>query len=121
MAHYIDKKELYHEICISKEQDELTPKAQAMLIKLANRIITKMSYDSYDDKKDCLQEGLLALFARWRSFKPEKSENAFAYYTEVFKRGSAKGYNEITDKKLKKKVSMNASEGSSEGFLGAFY
>jgi hypothetical protein len=50
-------------------------------------------------------------------FNEEKSVNAFAYFTEVFKRGIAKGFNELYKKKgdndnLIKVISI---EGSKDG------
>jgi hypothetical protein len=92
---YLKPKEFLAEILISKEQDELTPKAQEMLVLLANRAVKKMRYYNPIDKEDCLQTGLLVMFQNWRNFDPSKSTNAFAYFTEIFKRGLARGFNEI--------------------------
>ena len=41
----------------------------------------------------------LYLSNNWYNFSEEKSTNAFAYFTEIFKRGLAKGYNQIYKKK----------------------
>lgn len=113
---YLNKRDLHEEIVKSKEAGELTAKAQQMLQLLANRVIEKMRYyNNYDDRKDCLQEGLLVLFTRWQSFDPTHPRaNAFAYYTEVFKRGMAKGFNDLRGKcKDKKMVSLSAIGGDS--------
>jgi len=48
---------------------------------------------------DCYQSGLLDMYSNWYNFNQEKSSNAFAYFTEIFKRGIAKGFNEIYKKK----------------------
>lgn len=100
----IDKKEFFNEIMKSLEKDDLTPRAAELFIILGKNIIKKKQkdYKSKDDMYDCLQEGYLALFSRWRGFNPEFSENAFAYYTEIFKRAIAKGFNEITNRKKSK-------------------
>ncbi len=47
----------------------------------------------------CYQTGLLYMYQNWHSFNEEKSTNAFAYFTEVFKRGIAKGFNDLYKKK----------------------
>lgn len=99
MGVYLKNKNLYNEIIKSKEQGELTENAKQMLILLANHTINKMSYKDQDDKNDCLQSGILALFANWHKFDPNQSSNAFAYYTEIFKRGIAAGFNELYKKK----------------------
>ena len=92
-------KELYIEIVVSKGLGRLTPKAQELLVKLAKNALRKKYYYDLDDRDDCYQTGLLALFSNWKSFNPEKFSNAFAYFTEVFKRGIAQGYKDLYTKK----------------------
>ena len=41
----------------------------------------------------------MALFANWQSFNPEKFSNAFAYFTEVSKRGIAEGFNQVHNRR----------------------
>ena len=114
---YLSNKELYVEIIISKAQGKLTRKAEKMFELLGNKTIQKMSYRSNDDKMDCYQSGLLDMYQNWYNFNENKSVNAFAYFTEIFKRGLAKGFNELYKKKgdndnLIKLVSI---EGSNDG------
>ena len=92
---YLDNKALYVEIIISKGRGILTARAKEMLATLADRTIRKMKYQNEDDRDDCKQAGLLDMFSNWSNFNEEKSENAFAYFTEIFKRGIAKGFNEL--------------------------
>jgi hypothetical protein len=92
---YLKNKDFVVEILISKQQERLTPKAQQMMILLANKTIKKMRYYNPIDREDCLQTGLLVMFQNWHNFDETKSTNAFAYFTEVFKRGIARGFNEI--------------------------
>lgn len=96
---YLSNKELYVEIIISKAQGKLTRGAQGMLELLANKTIKKMKYWNSDDRLDCLQSGLLDMFANWYNFNAEKSRNPFAYFTEVFKRGIAKEWNNLYKRK----------------------
>ena len=70
-----------------------------MLELLAKETIRKMRYWNPDDKMDCYQSGILDIYQNWYNFNEEKSVNAFAYFTEIFKRGLAKGFNEIYKKK----------------------
>ena len=65
---YLNNKDLYTEIVISKEQDKLTPTAEKMLILLAERTIRKMTYVYDDDRQDCLQFAILDLLKNWRNF-----------------------------------------------------
>lgn len=96
---YLDKKKLYCEAIISKELGKPTHRFEQMLVKLANNTIQKFSYWNPDDKLDCLQNGTMHLFKGWYSFDEEIGNNAFAYYTEVFKRGAGQGLGDLYKKK----------------------
>jgi len=103
---YLKNKDLYIEIVISKAQDELTPRAQQMLLLLANRAINKLRYANPKDREDCLSFAVLDLLKYWRGFNP-KYKNAFAYFTEISKRGFAKGWNKIYPKKYHGTMSID--------------
>jgi hypothetical protein len=111
---YLKNKDFCNEIIKSKEKNELTQQAQMMMILLANKTIKKMRYYNPIDREDCLQTGLMIMFSNWRNFDETKSVNAFAYFTEIFKRGIAKGFNELyklkgdPERKIKT-VSINSS------------
>lgn len=114
---YLNNKDLFNEIVKSKELDKLTPTAEKMLILLAERTINKLRYVNSDDRNDCLQFALLDLLKYWRNFNP-KYTNAFAYFTEITKRGYAKGWNKIHPVKYKGTLSMdrvNTSGSDSDG------
>ena len=114
---YLSNKELYCEIIVSKAQGKLTRRAEKMLEILGNETIKKMKYYSYDDKMDCYQSGLLDMYQNWYNFNEAKSVNAFAYFTEVFKRGLAKGFNQLYKKKgdADNGIKLISLEGSNDG------
>ena len=93
---YLTNKEFYTEIVYSKAVGRLTSKAKLMLELLAKRTIKKMRYRDIDLRNDCYQSGLLDIFDNWMDFNEEKGDNAFAYFTEIFKRGLAKGLQQYT-------------------------
>ena len=66
---------------------------------MVKNIIKKFSYTNPDDKLDCYQEGVYQLFKNWHTFDELKSDNPFAYFTEIFKRGVAAGFNRVHIKK----------------------
>ena len=105
---YLNNKDLYAEMVLSKEQDKLTPKAEKMLMLLAERAINRMKYVNEDDRNDCLQFAMLDLLKYWRNFNP-KYPNAFAYFTEIAKRGYAEGWNKIHPTKYKGTISISGS------------
>ena len=109
---YLNNKDLYKEIIISKEMGKLTKEGERMLYLLGKNIIRRFSYSNPDDRMDCLQEGMLQLYKNWMLFDEFKSNNPFAYYTEVFKRGVAQSFNRNYQKKgdeymSKRLISMN--------------
>lgn len=116
---YLNNKDLYAAIVESKEQDKLTPTAEKMLVMLAERAIRKLTYVNEEDRQDCLQFALLDLLKYWRNFNPEYT-NAFAYFTEIAKRGYAKGWNKIHPKKYKSTLSLDRSGSNSDGEGGLF-
>lgn len=114
---YLNNRDLYVELIVSKAQGKLTKKAERMLEILGKETIKKMRYWSNDDKMDCYQSGLLDMYQNWMNFNEEKSVNAFAYFTEVFKRGLAKGFNELYKKKgdVENNVKVFSIQGSNDG------
>jgi hypothetical protein len=113
---YVKPKEFYEEICISLEQKKLTKKAQDMLILIAYRANTKLTYENPMDREDCISFALLDLFKYWDRFKPEKTKNAFAFFTQVAKNGYAKGWNKLRPGKYKGTISLSGkSNADSDG------
>ena len=117
---YLNNRDLYDQIVLSKDADKLTPDAEKMLILLAERAINRLTYLNQDDKHDCLQFAILDLLKYWRNFNP-KYTNAFAYFTEIAKRGYAKGWNKLHPTKYKNTMSMDRiNSGGGEGGSGMF-
>lgn len=106
---YLNNRDLLEEIIKSQEQDELTPKALKMLMMLAERASNKLIYYNPNDKADCIAFAHMDLYRYWRNFNPEKSNNAFAYFTEIAKKGFAKGWNKLHPKKYTGTVSIDGS------------
>ena len=116
---YLNNRDLYDQIVLSKEQDKLTKDAEKMLILLSERAIRKLVYLNADDRNDCLQFAMLDLLKYWRNFNP-KYTNAFAYFTEIAKRGYAKGWNKIHPNKYKNTMSMDRINSKNGGEGGMF-
>ena len=74
---------------------ELSPKAIEYFILLANRAILKLDLPNEIDKDDFIQSALLDLLRYWSNFNEEKSNNAFAYFTQIAKNGYAKQFKQI--------------------------
>ena len=118
---YLSNKDLYCEILVSKAMGKLTKPAEKMLILLGKNIIKKFYYSNPDDRHDCLQNGYIQIFSNWYSFDENKGENCFSYYTEIFKRGIAGGFNQIHKLKgdeegLIKLISMDGTDENGESY-----
>ena len=91
-SHYVKNADLRAELIKSKEQDELTPEAVAMIIQIATKLSNRLHYVNPDDKEDCIQYAILDCISYWRNYDPAKSDNAFAYITSICRNGFAKGW-----------------------------
>ena len=96
---YLSNKDFYIEIIYSKSTGRLTNKAKKMIELLGKKTIKKMRYFYSEDRNDCYMSGLLDMYDNWLDFDEEKGSNAFAYFTEVFKRGMSKGLLQLYKKK----------------------
>lgn len=91
----VNNEDFVREIMISKERNELTPKAVDYFVKIANHAIRKLHHKDPRDREDCIQFALLDLLLYWRNFDPLQSQNAFAFFTQITYNGYAKGYKKI--------------------------
>lgn len=106
---YLRNKDLYEEIVKCKIDGKLSDRAYKMFLILTDKVSMKMKYRDPEDKKDCIAYAHLDILKYWKSFNPEKSNNAFAYYTEVIKKGFAKGWNHLHPKKYEGTIRINGS------------
>lgn len=111
MAHYVKNKDLLKEIIESKENGKLTSLAIDMLSRIAIESSKKLKYRNEMDREDCIAYALEDILKYWKGFKPEKSNNAFAYYTQIIKNGFAKGFKKLHPPKMKNMVPIGEEEG----------
>lgn len=118
MANYLDDNDLFYEIVLSKGKGFLTKKAERMFVLIGENMIRRKNnfYKTQDDKNDCLQTGLLFMFEKWNNFNEKKYKSALPYFSEIFKRGMAQGYNDLIQKKTNQdKVSMVSLDSFNDG------
>lgn len=116
MANYLEDSDLYYEIVLSKGKGFLTRKAQLYFELIAKNTIRKKQKDFRDsnDMQDCMQNGLLIMYENWYNFDEKKYKYALPYFTEIYKRAIAAGYNEIHGRKPHQQnnisfISLNSS------------
>ena len=117
MANYVNNAELYAEICTSLEKGALTPSALKMLHLIVENANRKLKYNNPMDREDCVAFAHLEIVKYWNRFKPEKSTNAFAYFTQMAKNGYAKGWDILHPKRYKGTISMSGSIDSPDGIF----
>ena len=107
---HVKNADLRNEIIKSKERDELTKEALDMLILMAKKFSTKLYYIYSEDREDCIAFAIMDCYKYWRGYDPNKSLNAFAYFTQVIKMGSAKGWKKLYGNIPKsKKISVSSN------------
>lgn len=95
LAYYIKNADLVKEVVLSKSLGALTPRAIEMFIKLATESNKKLKYKNPMDREDCVSSAIEDLLRYWKGFDPAKSNNAFAYFSQMAKNGFAKGYKKL--------------------------
>lgn len=98
---YVLNSELLEELATSKDDDRLTDHAVSMLLKIVDGVQQKMKYRNPDDGDDCRAGAIHDIMKYWRGFDPRKSDNAFSYFTQLIKNGSAKAWSQIHPKGVK--------------------
>jgi len=95
MPMHVKNVDLRNEIIRCKEKDELSKEALDMFILMAKKFAGKLNYIYVEDKEDCIAFAIMDCYMYWRGYDPLKSQNAFAYYTQMIKNGFAKGWRKL--------------------------
>ena len=82
-SHYLTNKELLEEWYKSVEADAPTTRLALGLKLIAERSARRYANNRY--YTDNVGNALLRMLENWKKFKPEKSTNAFAYFTQIAK------------------------------------
>ena len=94
MSHYVDNKKLYaemlHYIAIYNEaklQNSEKPKVPEYvglcIYHIANRLATKPNFSGYTYKEEMIGDGIENCLMYLHNFDPDKSNNPFAYFTQI--------------------------------------
>lgn len=84
-VNYLNNKDLLAEVISSKERDQMTNKLAHMLQTLCARYGRRGNFANYTYNEDMQAYAMMMLVRTWRSFKPEKSNNPFAFFTQCVK------------------------------------
>lgn len=82
---YLNNKDLLAEVILSKEKGKMSDKLAHMLTVLCARYGRKGNFANYTYNEDMQAYAMMMLVRTWNSFKPEKSNNPFAFFTQCIK------------------------------------
>ena len=80
---YLSNKEFLAQVIACQEADICSERLGEMFMILATRYASKPNFSGYSYKDEMISHGLVACVASVNKFNTEKSENPFAYYTQV--------------------------------------
>ena len=93
-AHYVDNKQLYavmveykKAVDEAEQTGDIKPQVPnyvgRCLLQIANRLATKPNFANYTFKDDMISDGIENCVSYIHNFDPEKSNNPFAYFTQI--------------------------------------
>lgn len=82
---YLNNKELLAEVKKSKRKGQMSNKLAQMLQMLCTRYASKGNFINYTYNEDMQAYAMMMLVRTWNAFNPEKSSNAFAFFTQCVK------------------------------------
>ena len=84
-TNYLNNNDLLAETVKSLDQGAMTDKLAHMLMTLVERYGKKGNFANYTYNDDMQAYALMMLVRTWQSFKPDRSRNAFAFFTQCVK------------------------------------
>jgi hypothetical protein len=88
-SRYVDNRDMMKEVIISKATGILSPELLKQCMKIVKGVSKKFSYNDPEDRFDCECYAYEVIIKNWYHFNEDRYDNAFAYYTEIIKRGFA--------------------------------
>ena len=92
---YVKNKDLKRAILESKENGKLTAETVKMFTLIVNGLSKTKSYMDIEDKEDCIAFVMEDLIKYRDRFDPAKSDNPFAFISQIAKNGMQKGWKKI--------------------------
>lgn len=120
---YLNNADLMKQIAISREQDQMTDELANMLMTLCARYAKHPDYANiYSYDEDMKSFAMLTFVKVWRSFNPEKSNNPFAYFTQVCRHAFYQYLNHETKQRvIKDEILVNMGELPSFSYMENYH
>jgi hypothetical protein len=92
--HYVDNKQLYTVIIdyktrvaeakkLNKEKPQIPDYVGLCILQIANRLSTKPNFINYSYREEMISDGIENCISYFDNFDPAKSDNPFAYFTQI--------------------------------------
>lgn len=117
---YINNADMMIQIGLSRENNgKMTDELAKMLFVLVERYSKHPDYSRiFSYEQDMRQFALLTLVKVWKSFNPEKSNNPFAYFTQIIRHAFYQYLNaEKKQRTIKDEVLVNSGENPSYNYM----
>lgn len=93
-THYVDNKQLYaviveHKTKVANAEANNTPPPQIpdyvgkCILQIAQRLSTKPNFINYSYREEMISDGIENCISYFDNFDPSKSDNPFAYFTQI--------------------------------------
>lgn len=93
-VHYVDNKKFYEEILVYKRKEEeckqnglepprLPEYIGECIFKIANKLSNKPCFINYSYRDEMISDGIENCIMYFKDFNPNKTQNPFAYFTQV--------------------------------------
>ena len=116
--HYVDNKKflaamIEHREKVQKAEDKkrkapmVTNYIGECFLKIANHLSYRPNFINYTYRDDMISDGIENCLQYMSNFNPEKSNNPFAYFTQIAKNGFAKGWRKLHPLSSMNKVSLS--------------
>ena len=92
---YVKNKDLKRALMESREKSKLTPETIKMFTLIVAGLSKTLPYRDPQDKEDCQAFGMEDLIKYWNRYNPDKSDNPFAFISQIAKNGMYKGWKKI--------------------------
>lgn len=79
----VSNKELLEELAISRSKGHMTERLGELFMKLAKHYLNRYEWRNYTYKDEFYSLCLVYMCSCWEKFDPEKSSQAFSYFTQV--------------------------------------
>jgi DNA-directed RNA polymerase specialized sigma subunit len=104
---YVKNKDLKRALLESKEGSRLTPETIRMFELIVSGLSKIFPYRDPQDKEDCQAFGMEDLIKYWNRYDPAKSDNPFAFISQVAKNGMQKGWKKIHSQRSVKTIAFS--------------